>query len=288
MVKSVAGLYIEYEYITFVRVDEETNSVINMEIIPLDTELVLDKSILDGLKQLKKSGTLIKKEKIHVAYQSEENIFFNSQSNEYVEDLHEQLSWELMVRVDKDISKYSFASIPLDDNRGVGIATLVERDKKIVSLLKKIGITPASLGSNIVSLANVFDLNYDSRKDAVIFHLASKDSFLLYIKNGLPYDVVDMYGLTDSNAEELTSILENNFNLFATKWNISSNIPKKVSGHLYNVYAIKEALGKKFENIDVLNSFERVKNETGTPNEIVSEYNPIITVATGLALEGAE
>jgi len=287
MIDTVSGLYIEREYITLVRADRDTGGISNMEIVPLDTDTPYDQSIFEGLKQLKQSGSLIKGEPVHFSFQSEKTIFFQSELAPEVDDIHEAMSWELLNRTDQSLDSFTFVSLPLEDNRALGIAQDYSDVKKHIKLLKKVGIKPTSLSVPSVGLVNLLEANYGAGKETILFNISSPCSSVIYIKNGVLWDVHMIYGLDESTSpKELLSMLLEGLSELKCKWDVQDELLTRMTGSLVTNTAIKDEIEKALPNCYELNCFELVVNNTGNDMNTISMYNPIVSTAAGLAVSG--
>ncbi len=289
MSKSVGGIYIEYEYVTFVRVDAETGGITNTEIIALDTSSSPEKSVIEGLKELKDSKTFIKGEPVYFAFQSEQTISFQSELAPEVEDIHEALSWELLSRTDLPLNSFSFVTIPLGTDRALGMAQPQLEIKKNLKLLKKVGIKPAGLSLPVVSLVNLMEINYGVGKETVLFHVSAPTSFIIYVRDGMLWDVRMVYGIDETvSSEELVPLILSEFSQLKKRWSINNELLTKMSGSLITNAQIKAELVKALPNCYELNCFEKIENNTGNDLETILKFNPTVSVAAGLALSGVK
>lgn len=285
MSDTLSGVYIEYEYITLVRVAQESGAIENMEIVPLDTMESHEKSVLEGLRQLKKSGTFIKGEPVHVAFQSEQTIFFQTELSPLVEDVHEAMSWELMNRTDLPLDQFTFVSIALGENRAMGVAQPISEVKRYTNLLKKVGLKPASLGLNLISIVNLMEVNYGAGKETILFHVSAPTSYVIYVKDGMLWDVRLIYGLDEAvTPDELVPQLIAALTDLKRSWNISDELLTKMSGSLISNVQVRTDLVKYLPNCYELNCFERIENQTGNDTDTIMKFNPIVSVAAGLAI----
>lgn len=287
MSNTVSGIYIEYEYISFVRVDKDSGAIVTTENIPLDTMIPHEKSVAEGLKQLKIS--LKKGEPVYFSFQSAQTIIFQTEISPLVEDVHEALSWELLSRTDEELDKFSFVTLTLGDDRALGIAQPQEEIKKYLKLLKKVGVRPRGVSLNIIGLMNLMELNYGTGKETVLFHVSAPTSFIIYVRDGMLWDVRMIYGLDEAvTSEELVPSLMNGLAELKNIWNINDELLTKMSGALLSNQKIKRDLVQGLPNCYELNCFEKIPDETGNDENTNSRLNPVVSVAAGLALSGAK
>ncbi len=287
MKKSACGIYIESEYITLVRADRESGGITAVEVISLDSSLVHGKRILAGLKQLKASGSVKRGEPVWFAFQSEQSIFFQTQIDSNVEDIHESLSWELMCRTDESPEKFAFSAISLSEDRALGLAQRIEDVQKYTKLLAKIGIKPHALTIDVVALVNLLEKNYGGNKETILFYASAPVSSVIYVKDGLLWDVRMIYGIEESmTPSELVPLFLRARNELRDVWDIHDELLTKMTGSLVSNQQIRAELAKALPNCYELNCFEMVENKTGSDTEALSAYNPVVAVAAGLALSG--
>ncbi len=287
MIDTVSGLYIEREYITLVRADQDTGGISNMEIVPLDTDVTYDKSVIEGLKQLKKSGSLLKGEKVFFAFQSEQSILFQTKLAPEVDDIHEAMSWELLNRTDQPLDSFTFVTLPLEESRAFGIAQDYSDVKKHLKYLKKVGIKPAGLSVPVVSLVNLLEMNYGAGKETILFNISAPCSSVIYIKDGVLWDVQMIYGLDESTSpKELVDMLLEELAELKRKWSVPAELLTRMTGSLITNAQMKAEIVKALPNCYELNCFELVKNNTGNDLNTISMYNPIVSIAAGLAVSG--
>jgi hypothetical protein len=289
MSNHIGGLYIEHEYITFVKVDDESGEIVSMEVIPLDTSFEShEESIIDGLKQLKESESLEKKGKINFAYQSEQCVYFRTIIDSEIEDIYEQMSWELMVRVDAPIESFTIGTIPsLDNSSAFAVAQPIKTNKKYLSYLKKIGVKPKILSNVVISLANLLEQNYGANQETVLFYVSAPTSYVIYIKGGELWDTRSLYAIEEGvTPHEIVPKLMIALNDLKKRWDINDHLLTKMTGSLISDPSMKAEIVKLLPNCYEVNCFERIKNGTGIDLETVASYNSIISVAAGLALQG--
>lgn len=287
MIKSASGIYIESQYITLVRANQETGGIEAIEVIPLDGTISAEKAQLTGLKQLKSSGSLKRGEPVSFAFQSEQSIFFQTSISPNAQDLHEALSWELTCRTDESPDKFAFSAVPLGDDHSLGLAYRDEDVQKYTKLLAKIGVKPQVLSVDVVALVNLLEKNYGGIKETILFYVAEPVSSVIYIKDGLLWDVRMIYGIDKSmSPADLVPQLLRSRNELRELWDIHDDLLTKMTGSLIANAQVRSELAKALPNCYELNCFESVANETGIEMADLTTYNPVIAVAAGLALSG--
>jgi len=287
MKKSSCGIYIESEYITCVRADNQSGSILTVEVIPLDSSLPEEKSVLAGLKQLKSSGSLKRGEPVLFAFQSEQSLFFQTPISSDIDDLHEALSWELTCRTDESPSNFSFSAVPLNNGAALGFAYRSSDVNRYLKMLGKIGVKPKALSVDTVSLVNLLEKNYGANKETILFYASVPVSSVIYVKDGNLTDIRMIYGIEEQmTPSELVPLFLNARNELREVWDIHDELLTKMTGSLISNVQIRSELVKSLPNCYDLDCFEKVANETGTDTETLITYSPVIAVAMGLALSG--
>lgn len=287
MKKNACGIYFESEYITLVRADRDSGGFTAVEVVPLDCSLVHEKRFSAGLKQLKASGSLVRGEPVWFAFQSEQSIFFQAELADQVEDIHEMLSWELMCRTDEPAENFSFSAVPLGENRALGFAQRTEDVQKYTKLLGKVGVKPQVLSVDVVALVNLLEKNYGENKETILFYASSPVSSVIYVRDGLLWDVRMIYGIEDTTTPaELIPLFLRARNELRDLWDIPDQLLTKMTGSLVSNHHIRAEMASLLPNCYELNCFEMVENKTGSDTNTLSAYNPVAAVAAGLALSG--
>lgn len=288
MNKTVKGLYFQPDSITIVSADRQSGAFLDISRVILDPTVPPEERVILGLKHLKSTNMIKRSDFLSFSYQTEQMIYFQTKFDSSVDE-HEMLSWELTNRTDRNPSDFSFAIIPIDTDRAVGIAYPHIETDVYIKALKKVGFKASSLSPDFTAIVNLCEHAHGSTKDTIIFHAASPVSTAICIKEGRLWDVRMMYEIDPLiSPADYSAILKQTMDELQQTWDIPNGILTKITGSMISDKTFKAELLRSMPNCYELNCLENCINETGLSDSELEEFNSYIAVAAGLTIVGGD
>jgi hypothetical protein len=284
MSDSVTGLYIGYEYITLARWLSNEKIVENITIQNLDTTLPYAKAVAEGFDELREHNALIKGEQVVLSFASKTSELFITDVDSLVEDTHEMLSWELMMRANAPLNKYSFSTAKLHDNRYVGYAVMQKEIKEYEKMLKKAKVKTVAIDSDIFAIVNLFEQMEGRGKSGVLLILDSGRTAIVAVEAGVISTIKFLSAVDETiDASDISSKLSSSIEELSNDYSIAIDGGIFVFGELLTDMQLRESLVSGIKNSKIMNLFNKISEKTGIDSDSLERYAPLVSVAVGLS-----
>ncbi|MGM0443171.1 MAG: hypothetical protein ACQEQV_03195 [Fibrobacterota bacterium] len=287
--KPVCGLHFTSDYIVLARREGREPGVDSVSIQPLDESVSYEKALREGLDQLVEHQLLAPKEEVSLAFLSEGTHIFQTELPTGIDDIHEMMSWELMLRINDSVDNYLFDTVSVGLNRAVGIAVREEEVRFYMHLLKKRKIRLSAVDSDVIALFNLFDLNYDTASPAVLLMLDRQKVTFILVQNRSIYSVAQLppFNAQRSTDDELHRLKEA-VRIILKEYNYSKALPTYFCGDLLTDTALQDRVLATIPQSRMLNPFNRLSSGIGMDEATLDRFSPLIAVAVGLAQREAQ
>lgn len=281
---SICGIHIGREYITLARRDGAELGVDSIGIQPLGTHNAFHDEVSEGFKEMAAKSLFMKKEPVVISIDSSASHTFLTTVPSEITNIHEMMSWELMVRVNDPISFYAFDAVPAGAGKAIGVAVREEEIRFLKKLCKKYKLQLAAVDTDLLSIFNVYDLNYDSATPALLLSFDLTSVTIIFVQNKTIHALANIAAIDDNNAldaeigrvlTELESILNNQ--------GISKGVPVFITGEVLGDATTREVLLKSIPDCKLLNPFEKLPSRAGMDEDSIERYAPLVSVAVGLS-----
>lgn len=281
---SICGIHIGREYITLARRDGAERGVDSIGIQPLGVHNAFHDEVSEGFKEMAEKNLFLKKEAVVISLDSSVSHSFLTTVPSEINDMHEMMSWELMVRVNDPISHYAFDAVPAGPGKAIGVAVREEEIHFFKKLCKKYKLQLKAVDIDLLSIFNIYDLNYDSTTPALLLSFDMTSITIIFVQNKTIHALANIAAIDDNQSldaeigrilTELESLLNNQ--------GISKGVPIYITGEVLGDYSIREVLLKSVPDCSLLNPFEKLPSRAGMDEDSIERYAPLVSVAVGLS-----
>lgn len=281
---SICGVHIGREYITLARRDGAETGVDSIGIQPLGIHGTYHENVLEGFLEMMEKELFAKKESVIISFDSSASHIFLSQLPSEITDMHEMMSWELMMRVSDHISHYAFDAVPAAPGRAIGVAVREEDIQFYKKLCKKCKLQLVAVDTAVLSLYNVYELNYDATTPAILLSIDGTSISILFVQNRSIHSMHQISAIDDNVAldTEVARIKGEVDNLLSAS-GISSGVPIYLSGEHLADFSIRDVVLNTLPQCELLNPLNKLPSRAGMDDESIERYSPLIAVAIGLS-----
>ncbi|ERP31605.1 hypothetical protein [Chitinivibrio alkaliphilus] len=281
--EGLCGIHCTTEYIVLARRDGAEQGVNSLSLQPLDTNMPYFEALEEGFSTLQNHDLLSRRERIVLAFTSHSTHVFHTELPAEVEDPHEMMSWELQYRINEPVSAYFFDVVKTGLNRALGVAVREHEVKKFAKLCKKKGLRLQAVDTDVLSIFNVYDLNYDSTVPAMLLHFDSTGITAVFFQNKTVYHVSNIPPLNkETEAKELHRVAHDVATLLRAL-GFSQGVPLYLSGEILTDTALQVQLLKELPEAKMLDPFRRLSATVGMDEATLDKFAPLMTVAVGLS-----
>lgn len=281
---SICGIHIGQEYITLARRDGAELGVDSIGIQPLGAHNSFHDEVTEGFKEMAEKNLFLKKEPVVVSIDSSISHSFLTTVPSEITDIHEMMSWELMVRVNDPISHYAFDAVPAGAGKAIGVAVREEEIRFLKKLCKKHKLNLMAVDTDLLSIFNIYDLNYDSTTPVLLLSFDTTSITIIFVQNKTIHALANIAAIDNNQTldTEIARVLTE-LESILTNQGISKGVPVYITGEVLGDYTIREVILKTIPACSLLNPFEKLPSRAGMDEDSIERYAPLVSVAVGLS-----
>lgn len=293
---TIGGLDINRTNICYTRCLPDSKLIANVCIQPLEVTTEnywesVHSSFNDFLKDFKIPGENIVSS-LPGEYAILKKIILDKEETAVDESIEWELSQQIVGSIDEYVYDYQrLADTPEGDfQRFLVVGYRNAAIERISKLLKSNKLNPIIIDLDIFALINVYEINYEDRKDVpalIIFSDPYKTKLILTAQGNFIdieiFEHAEQAQSSDGYVHVLDETMKRllHYNAKVPKLN---NTKAYITGSYFSRAENTETVLKKIENVELLYPFRRITCSAGLDEEKLKEFAPLLAVSVGLAL----
>lgn len=279
----VYGIYIGYDFMSIAIRNVDSPVITPLLICPLRRTTDRYSEVAAAFERIA-SEKIVSAEKSSVAllaFESPENQLWITQVASETPDINEMVSWELLMRTGESVKNYNISSFQIHGNKHLVAASKIRDIEFYTKQIKRLGLKTITVEPSIVSIINLFELNYDVSGGKLLAFLGCHKITIAYIKDGKLIDVVQ-------NTIHLSNLISSE-DVMKTRAEISYRNEISNDVHLYitgDLLADKEYADfilADMANSSYLDPFKTIVVHSDSNKELMEKYSLAFGVAVSLS-----